>query len=321
MLVEPQHRTGPIKAQNDRFLSAETFNIITKELSDMAMVESLQKAIDYMEEHLLDNITIQDIANQAHLSPYHFQRIFLILTEVTVGEYLRRRRLTLSAQELMSTDFKIIDLALKYGYDTPEAFSKAFRKQHGISPREARKGLTGLQSYNRLQIQVQLKGVESMKYRIVEREEFKVVGVKKDVPCSNESLPQANIIPQFWAESSQNGTIQKLASLINGEIKGLLGVTTDYDNSNQQIEYWIGVETSSQTPSPYSETVIPAAKWVVFEVNGPVQTEMPKAWKQIYGEWFPSNGYEPQDIPPLEVYLDDDPSQPDSSNEIWVAIK
>ncbi|OCA92864.1 helix-turn-helix transcriptional regulator [Pseudobacillus wudalianchiensis] len=105
----------------------------------MALVESLQKAIDYMEEHLTDKITIEEIAKQANISPFHFQRTFVILTDMSVGEYLRRRRLTLAAQELSNASIKIIDLALKYGYDTPESFSKAFRKQHGMAPSEVLK--------------------------------------------------------------------------------------------------------------------------------------------------------------------------------------
>ncbi|USG67774.1 helix-turn-helix transcriptional regulator [Brevibacillus ruminantium] len=96
------------------------------------------------------------------LNSFHFQRTFLILTDITVGDYIRRRRLTLAAKELISTDGKIIDLAYKYGYETPEAFAKAFRKPHGVTPSEARKGIGKLQSYNRLTIQVTLKGAEPM---------------------------------------------------------------------------------------------------------------------------------------------------------------
>jgi AraC family transcriptional regulator len=103
----------------------------------MGWVESLQKAIDYMENHLLDDISIESIAKQANVSEFHFQRIFSVLTDITVGEYLRRRRLTLAAQELSTTDSKVIEVALKYGYDTPESFSKAFRRQHGITPSQA----------------------------------------------------------------------------------------------------------------------------------------------------------------------------------------
>lgn len=107
----------------------------------MALVESLQKAIAYMEEHLLDHITIEDIAKQANLSPFHFQRTFMILTDISVGEYLRKRRLTLAAQELSSTNSKVIDLAYNYSYQTPEAFSKAYRKQHGVTPTDTRRGI------------------------------------------------------------------------------------------------------------------------------------------------------------------------------------
>jgi AraC family transcriptional regulator len=149
-----------------------------RELIDMAMVESLQKAIEYMEAHLLENLTAEAISKQAYLSPFHFQRMFLILTDMTVGDYIRQRRLTLAAQELMSTDCKIIDLAYKYGYETPEAFAKAFRKHHGVSPSDARKGIGKLQSYNRLSIQVSLKGAKPMQYRIVERGAFLVAGIK-----------------------------------------------------------------------------------------------------------------------------------------------
>ena len=145
----------------------------------MAWVESLQKAINYMEDHLLDEIKIEDIAFQANASSFHFQRTFSVLTNVSVGDYLRRRRLTLAAEELLRTEEKVIDIANKYGYDTPEAFTKAFRRQHGVSPSEARKGIGKLQSYNRLVIQVSLKGVEPMKYSIIEKEAFQIVGIKR----------------------------------------------------------------------------------------------------------------------------------------------
>src|SRR5690606_9677992 len=127
-------------------------------VSHMALVEGLQKAIEFMETNLQENITIEDIAEKAHLSSYHFQRTFTILTDMTVAEYLRRRRLTKAAHEVSTTNIKIIDLALKYGYQTPESFTKAFQKQHGMSPSEARKGNSNFQSYNRLTIQVNLKG-------------------------------------------------------------------------------------------------------------------------------------------------------------------
>jgi len=135
----------------------------------VAWVESIQKAIEYMEDHLLEDMQMEDIAKVANVSVFHFQRIFTVLTDSSIGEYLKRRRLTLAGQDLLTTDSKIIDIAMKYGYDTPEAFTKAFRRQHGVTPSEVRKNSGKLQSYNRLVIQVTLKGAEPMKYRSEER--------------------------------------------------------------------------------------------------------------------------------------------------------
>lgn len=136
----------------------------------MAWIVSLQKAIDYIEEHLLDSdLSIERVAEEANASAYHFQRTFAILTDMAVGEYIRGRRLTLAAQELTQTDSKVIDLAYKYGYETPESFAKAFRRQHGMTPTEARNFRGKLKSYNRLTIQVSLKGAEPMQYSIVKK--------------------------------------------------------------------------------------------------------------------------------------------------------
>ena len=287
----------------------------------MALVESLQRAIDYMEEHLLDQITIEGIAKQANLSPYHFQRIFTILTDVSVGEYLRRRRLTLAAQQLSSGDCKVIDIAYKYGYDTPESFSKAFRKQHGVTPSEMRRGIGKTQAYNRLVIQVNLKGAEPMEYRIVEREAFQVVGVKRELPCSADGASPAPAIGRFWAELNQDGTVGRLSQLIDGDIDGVIGITANYDEGRNVIDYWIGVERRGDVPKRFSSTDVAASKWAVFEVYGPVSDAMPQTWKKIYSEWFPSNTYEHNGSASLEVYKSDDPTKRDAYSEIWVPIK
>lgn len=287
----------------------------------MTWLNAMQKAIDYMEANLLERVTIEDIAKEANVSPYHFQRLFMILTDVTVGEYMRRRRLTLAAQELTKPGCKIIDLAYKYGYNTPEAFSKAFRKQHGISPSEARKGSGKLHSYNRLVIQVNLKGAIPMKYRIVERDKIRITGVSREIPCMEDGVSPTPGITAFWRELNENGTVQRLVQLMNGSIKGPLGVTSSYDKNKNTIEYWIGVEQRTPAESEFAVTELPPAKWVVFEVKGPAPTAMPKAWKQIYSEWFPSNGFEPAEQAPLEVYLSEDALSEDAMHEIWIAVK
>ncbi|WP_252315997.1 AraC family transcriptional regulator [Sinobaca sp. H24] len=283
----------------------------------MALVESLQQAIDYMENHLLEHITIEAISRQANVSPFHFQRLFMILTDTSVGEYLRHRRLTLAAQELSNSNTKIIDLSYKYGYHTPEAFSKAFRKQHGVSPSEARKRTGKLNSYNRLSIQMNLKGAEPMNYQIVEKEAFHVVGIKKECPCGE----QASGIAEFWEQVNSDGTTGKLVELMNSETKGLLGLTDNYNEEKNTIDYWIAVEHIGERPSGLNQLDLPKAKWAVFEVHGPAPTAMPEVWKKIYSEWIPSNGYEIADVPAIEAYTDPEPYRAESSNQIWLAVK
>jgi AraC family transcriptional regulator len=288
----------------------------------MAWIESLQKAIDYMEDHILEPITIEEIAQQANASSFHFQRTFSILTDITVGDYLRRRRLTLAAQELSRTNGKIIDVAFKYGYDTPEAFSKAFSRQHGVTPSEARKTIGKFTSYNRLVIQVSLKGAEPMQYHFVDKEAFQITGIKQGFSSTNgENLIG---IPKMWAEVNQNGIDDQLFQLNNDVIPGVLGVCVDHRNtpSGTDMDYWIATTYDGTAPEGFSSLEIPAAKWVVFEVRGPMPDAMQNAWKQIFSEWFPTSGYtHASGIPEMEVYSKEDPSSPDLYSEIWIPIQ
>ncbi|KQU15054.1 AraC family transcriptional regulator [Bacillus sp. Leaf13] len=287
----------------------------------MGWVESIQKAINYMEEHLLDDLTIESISRQANASAFHFQRTFTILTDISVGEYVRRRRLTLAAQEISRTNCKIIDLAYKYGYDTPEAFSKAFRRQHGVSPSEARKYIGKLTFYERLVIQVILKGEIPMKYNIIERDSFQLIGIKQEFSLVNgENLIG---IPKLWDKVNSDGTDDQLGKLNNGQIKGLLGVCADKRilEQNETMDYWIATEYDGQVPEGYSSLTIPASKWVIFEVHGPMPDAIQEVWKRIFSEWFPTSGYEHAGTPEMEVYTDDDASNPDYYSEIWIPVK
>lgn len=287
----------------------------------MSWVESLQKAINYMEEHLLEEISIEEIAKQANFSTFHFQRTFSLLTDTSVSEYLRRRRLTLAAQELCQSDTKIINLAWKYGYDTPEAFSKAFRRQHGISPSEVRKYTGKLKSYNRLMIQVQLKGVDPMQYQIVKKKNFQVIGIRRTYSLENGD--NLTGIPRFWDEVNSNGIDQLLFQANNGPVKGVLGVCVDKsDSDTKQIDYWIATaHEGNDIPAGFSKLEIPASTWAIFEVHGAMPHAMQNTWKQIFSEWFPSSGYRLAGTPELEVYSDGDASHPDYYSEIWIPVK
>lgn len=280
-------------------------------------VKSIQTALDYMEEHLLEELSIEEIAKQANFSVFHFQRTFNVMADITVGEYIRRRRLTLAANELRKSTIKIIDVAHKYGYETPEAFSKAFRKQHGITPTQARKHLGKFKSYNRLVIQVNLKGADPMDYKIVDYPAFKVVGVKKEFSLINEQNQVG--IPKMWEKAHKDGTNELLSRLNNGPVKGVLGVCDD--KNDKTIDYWIGTAYKDETPAGLSAIEIPASKWAIFEVRGAMPDAMPKVWKQIFSEWFPSSSYEHAGTPEMEVYSNGDASQSDYYSEIWIPVK
>lgn len=287
----------------------------------MGWVESLQKAIDFMEEHLLEDITIDQIAKEANSSKFHFQRTFAILTDISIGDYLRQRRLSLAGQELLNSDEKIINLAYKYGYDTPEAFTKAFRKQHGISPTEARKSMGKLKSYNRLVIQVNLKGAVPMRYEIVEKEEFQVIGVKREFLLENDE--NLTGIPKMWDDVHQDGTNDLLVRLNNGKLKGVLGVCVDKRGAHMEdkIDYWIGTAHDGDLPEGLERLLIPPSKWGVFEVHGPMPHAMQKVWKQIFSEWFPSHRYEHAGTPELEVYSAENANDQNYYSEIWIPLK
>ncbi|MGX9136024.1 AraC family transcriptional regulator [Rummeliibacillus sp. JY-2-4R] len=280
-------------------------------------LQSIQQAIDYIEENLTENIRAEEVASVANSSSFHFQRAFSLLTGMTLGEYIRGRRLTLAAQEIANTDCKIIDIAYKYGYETPEAFAKAFRKQHGMKPTDARDRSNKIHSYNKLVIKVTLRGAEPMNYKIIEMDSFQVVGVKRTFSCANgEQSPK---IAQFWQDVNQDGTSSQLATFIDGTVNGLIGIC---DVTEKDImDYWIAASHKDEYSGNFETYTVPASKWAIFEVHGAMPNAMPIVWQKIFQEWLPSQPYELAQTPELEVYGDGNPYSDDYYSEIWVPIK
>ncbi|MGY0691271.1 AraC family transcriptional regulator [Virgibacillus sp. FSP13] len=285
-------------------------------------MEGLQKmldCIDYMESNLDNDLFIDDIAAIACMSKFHFQRMFNMLTGYTVSEYIRNRRITVAAQELVHSNSKVIDVAMKYGYESPESFTKAFRRIHGISPSTARKNSQSLKAYPKLSFQIQLKGDVEMDYKIVEKEAFTVVG--KSIRTTTIGGENNRKIAAFWDESNQNGFIGELAK--NCGSLGLIGICLDFDKQQENLTYLIGAEKNGeQIPFDWEERQISSATWAVFPVHGAMPDAMPRVWERIFSEWFPATGYEHADGPELEVYPSDaDPSLEDYYSEIWIPLK
>lgn len=284
----------------------------------------MNQALEYLESHLETEINLNDVAREAFSSAFHFQRMFSMLTGFTVGEYVRQRRLTLAAQELVSSRVKVIDIALKYGYDTPESFARAFRNLHGVSPSAARQPGKVLKGYTRLSFQIILKGEAAMDYRIVDQPGFKVIG--KGIRVSTKNGENKQRIPQFWRECYENGFSAELEQLaepkaLTGQTK--LGICMEFSAETQEIFYLVGVEnTRGMIPEGMVEKEIPAATWAIFESTGAMPEAMQNLGKRIYAEWFPGTGYERGGELELEVYPPcTDNGDPDYRFQMWVPVK
>lgn len=283
----------------------------------MEWLNRMMSALDLMESRMEEPLDIAEFAKAAYSSPYHFQRMFYMLTGMTVGEYLRKRRLTLAAQELALTGAKVIDVAMKYCYDSPESFSKAFRKLHGISPSEARNPGAKLKAFPRISFHLSLKGDKEMDYRMVQKEAFTVVG--KSIQTTAVEGENSREIPKFWQESNANGTSDRIAAL--GNSQSLLGLCYDMQQGGETFKYAIAVETDAVSNESELEVIqIPAATWAVFTSIGPMPGAIQDVWNRIYQEWFPSTGYEQVEGPSFELYPLGDTSSNDYRCEIWIPI-
>lgn len=283
----------------------------------MEWLKRMSDAVEFMEKTMEEPFDAAAIARVACSSTFHFQRMFHMLTGVTVAEYVRKRKLTLAAQELAVTKSKVLDIALKYGYDTPESFAKAFRRAHGISPSAAREPGAGLKAYPRISFHLSLKGDQEMDYKIVEREAFQVVG--KATTISTKDGVNFKQVPEFWQEYIRDKTGERLASY--GKTGNCLGICMDMDMKQEQFVYMIAVESEQVSESPEFVTrTIPASTWAVFNSIGPLPEAIQKVWDRIWQEFFPATGYEHAGTAELEVYPPGDATAADYRSEVWIPI-
>ena len=283
----------------------------------MDIINQLNAAVDYIEINLNDEIDYAEIAKAACSSQYHFQRMFAAITQVPLSEYIRRRRLSAAAvdlQESRESKEKIIDIALRYGYNSPDSFTRAFRAIHGIAPSEAKKRGVKLKAYPRIIFALSIKGVIAMDYRIVQKDAFKVVGIKEWTTIKEGENSVS--IPKFWQNTSKEKFMQ-IGSLANTEITGILGVCGQGDEQSG-FYYWIAAATTKDCPPDLEELQIPASTWAVFEAVGPMPKAIQDVWWRIFSEWFPNSGYEHADSPDFEWYADGDNSAEDYRSEVWI---
>ena len=300
----------------------------------MDWIDEIQKALDYIEEHLTEEIDYGTIASMCCSSLYHFQRVFGILCGYTLGEYIRFRRLSLAGAELQKGDAKVIDVALKYGYDSPDSFARAFKSFHGVLPSQAYVHSVMLRSFSRLTLNSDHKGGSTMNYRIEEKPEMVFVGFKRrftGVP--GEQFEQSGA---FFCETRVN---QYLLHGMSGQRDVQYQIFSDIDEGGYTChiaalldDWWtenfargLGYDEKA---NEFEKIVIPKHLYVVCETERmryPV-TEVDKVYKQIVGEWLPSTEYQLSDAPGINVLhwnykQGDDTTNQSRYVELWLPIE
>lgn len=244
----------------------------------MEWMKAIGDAVAYIETHITEDIDTDAVARHVCISPFYFQKGFSMLCGYTVAEYIRNRRLALAGGELIADGVKIIDLALKYGYDSPDSFTKAFTRFHGTTPSMARKEGMMLKSFAPLKLTISLKGGYLMDYKITKKESFTVLGVSRTFDYENAERD----IPAFWQEHYAQGR--------GRYVHGMFGVNIDCFMGHDSFEYLIAdiYNPAMDIPEGFVVKTIPAFTWAVFPCIGPVQEKMQGLNTRIFSEWLPA---------------------------------
>lgn len=273
----------------------------------MNWLDNMNRAVDYIEDTLKQKTDYAKIAQSACCSVYHFQRVFTFITGLTLSEYIRRRRMTLAAFELQNSAVKVIDLAMDYGYDSPEAFSRTFQSLHGITPTAARSPGANVKAFPRISFQITVKGVDEMNYRIIEKPAFQVYGIEGIFDIQNgENL---KTIPQFWTDSLQNGEYAALVKSA-GCPSSVNAVCGYRKMEGTQFPYMLCIiKTPLSDTAGYTVVDIPKATWAVFTNEPHLIEETSNAVQQltsrVYTDWLPTADYVIDEGYEFEMYYSD----------------
>src|SRR4030042_3890083 len=271
-------------------------------------ITKIQRSIDYIEDNITNDLKLNEIAKEACFSLFHFHRIFFILTGNSLKDYIRKRRLSLAGKELISSSSKVIDLALKYGYKTPESFTKAFKKMFSLSPAQmTRNGWNNALYFERLKLLKNKGGNIMLNHKILEKNSFKIIG--KELIVSTENGENFKLIPKFWEKCMEDGTLDILGKIKNKPKEtahACLGLCMDFKNQDNKnyFSYLICVEVNdfSFIPVGMETRTIPKQKYAVFTAKGKMPESIQKTTKEINQSWFPKSGYERADGADFELY-------------------
>ena len=274
-------------------------------------------SVQYIEDHITEDISVENVAKAVGVSPFYFQKGFAMLCGFSVAEYIRNRRLALAGNDLLITDEKVIDIAMKYGYDSPDSFTKAFSRFHGVSPSSVRKDEVLLKTFAPLKLKISLEGGYLMDYKIIKKDAFTVIANAKTFPYEGAK----ENVPQFWQEHYQAG--------MGRHICGEYGINIDLEMSQESFEYLIAdpYNPQKEVPEGLVTRTIPAFDWAVFPCKGAMPNSLQDVNTKIYTEWLPAlKEYEFAAGYCVEYY--DDPIKYEKGTrdedyycEIWIPVK
>ena len=294
----------------------------------MEWLSAIRAAIDYMEKHLTDDISAQDVAGQVFLSPFFLQRGFSLMTGYGIGEYLRNRRLYQAALDLQRMDEKVIDIALRYGYETPESFTKAFSRFHSATPTQVRDG-AAVNVFLPLKIKLSIQGGHQMEVKITPMFPFKVIGFQKVFDNENAYAE----IPKFWDEICEkyaanvyagNAPSNPYEQALMDNCIGEYGICID-DIGGGKFRYLVaGKYTGGDVPEGMIVYEFPRCDWAVFDCIGPIPEALQTVNTRVFSEWLPGNpDYELCGNASVEWYdcVNGEKTDPDYHSAIWVPVR
>ncbi|CAL9408805.1 hypothetical protein SUDANB106_01623 [Streptomyces sp. enrichment culture] len=284
------------------------------------MLERLNQAMEHIERNLGRPVDAAELARIALTSEYHLRRLFSALAGMGLSEYVRRRRLTVAGAEVLAGERTLLDIAVRYGYGSGEAFARAFRAVHGVGPGEARRTGAALRSQPRMSFRLVVEGSADMRYRIVEREGFSVVGRRARVPLVHEGMNPA--IAEF-VRGIGGETVRRMEELSDREPRGIVNAShgvAEGREEGSELDYWHGVVTGAEPPEGMEALAVPAGTWAVFESEGEFPRAVQYLWRDVFTQWFPSNPYRARPGPEIaRTRLSEDGKR--ARAQLWIPVE
>lgn len=282
-------------------------------------MQEWNRAIELIEADLTATVDITALARTAMTSDYHFRRMFSSLSGIPVSEYIRRRRLTVATAEIVA-GHPVLEVAFKYGYGSAEAFTRAFKAMHGLTPSQARLPGAVLRSQPQLRFHLRIEGNINMKHRIVEKDAFSLAGFNTRVPLVHEG---PNLAIQEFERGLESSAKNRLAELSDTDPAGPLSITGNIDAQRSEgsaVDYWHAVATTRQVPDEFESIAVPAGLWVVFETEGKFPESLQHLWADAATEWFPANPYRWAPGPEM-LSVQPAPTGVEGRGQLWLPIE